>query len=117
MSSHSRGKHGALANKRAADSRARALASTISELRAAGFISRCGLADELNRRGIPTARGGRRHYTTVVRMLSRLGGRAFLLQLFASADRQCGTPCKSEPDGFIPSTDMNHCNGLGKGPA
>jgi hypothetical protein len=72
MSSHSRGKHGALANKRAADSRTRALASTIRELRAAGLISRWGLADELNRRGIPTARGGRWHYTTVVRMLSRL---------------------------------------------
>jgi hypothetical protein len=68
-----RGVLGALANKRAADSRARALASIIHELRAAGIIfSRWGLADELNRRGIPTARGGRWHYTTVVRMLSRL---------------------------------------------
>src|SRR4029077_15061926 len=53
--------------------RARALASTLRELRAAGFISRQALADELNRRGIPTARGGSWHYTTVVRMLTRLG--------------------------------------------
>ena len=67
-----RGMQGALANKRAADSRVRALVPIIRELRAAGFISRWGLADELNRRGIPTARGGRWHYTTVVRMLSRL---------------------------------------------
>src|SRR3979490_2696003 len=71
-SSRRRGIHGALANKRAADSRASALVPTIRELRAAGFISRRALADELNRRGIPTARGGRWHYTTVVRMLSRL---------------------------------------------
>jgi Recombinase len=31
------------------------------------------MAEELNRRGIPTARGGRWQYTTVVRMLTRLG--------------------------------------------
>ena len=72
-SSRRRGIHGALANKHAADSRARALASIIHELRAAGFISRRSLAKELNRRGIPTAQGGRWHYTTVVRMLARLG--------------------------------------------
>ena len=72
-SSRSRGEHGALANKRAADSRARALASTLRELKAAGFISRRTMAEELNRRGIPTARGGRWQYTTVVRMLTRLG--------------------------------------------
>jgi recombinase len=68
-----RGIHGALANKRTADSHVNALASTLRELRAAGFISRRALADELNRREIPTARDGRWHYTTVVRMLKRLG--------------------------------------------
>jgi hypothetical protein len=72
-SSRKRGGHGALANKQAADSRARALVSTIRELRAAGFVSRRALAEELNRSAIPTARGGRWHYTTVVRMLTRLG--------------------------------------------
>jgi hypothetical protein len=72
-SSRRRGIHGALANKRAADSRARAWVSTLRELRAAGFISRRALADELNRRRIPTARGGRWQYTTVVRILTRLG--------------------------------------------
>jgi hypothetical protein len=49
------------------------MASTIRELRAAGFISRQAMADELNRRKIPTARGGRWQYTTVLRMLTRLG--------------------------------------------
>ena len=68
-----RGAQGALANKLAADSRANTLASTVSELRAAGFISRQSLAAELNRRGIPTAQGGRWHRTTVTRMLTRLG--------------------------------------------
>jgi Recombinase len=68
-----RGLHGALAGKRAADSRAGALVSIIREVMAAGFVSRRSLAGELNRRGIPTARGGRWHYTTVVRMLTRLG--------------------------------------------
>jgi Recombinase len=38
-----------------------------------GSLSRRTLAHELNRRRIPTARGGRWHYTTVVRMLTRLG--------------------------------------------
>ena len=65
--------HGALANKQAADSRANALASTLRELKAAGFLSRRALTDELNRRQIPTALGGRWHLTTVVRMLTRLG--------------------------------------------
>jgi Recombinase len=72
-SSRKRGGHGALANKQAADSHARALVSTIRELRAVGFVSRRALAGELNRRAISTARGGRWHYTTVVRMLTRLG--------------------------------------------
>src|SRR5260370_9011238 len=72
-SSRRNGIRGGLAGKRAADSRALALATTIRELRAAGFISRRALADELNRRRIPTARGCRWQYTTVVRILTRLG--------------------------------------------
>jgi hypothetical protein len=71
--SRRRGRHRALANKRAADSRARALATAIRELRAAGFVARRALVKELNRRRIPTAGGGSWHYTTVVRMLTRLG--------------------------------------------
>src|ERR1700730_8436725 len=72
-SSRWRGIRGAVAGKRAAEARARALAPTPRELRAAGFLSRRAWADELNRRGIPTARGGSWHYTTIVRMLTRLG--------------------------------------------
>jgi hypothetical protein len=72
-SSRWNGTPGALANMKAADAHARASASTLRELIAAGFISRRALADELNRRGMPTDRGGRWHYTTVVRMLTRLG--------------------------------------------
>jgi hypothetical protein len=65
--------HRALANKRAADSRALALLPTIRKLMAAGFVSQRGLANELNRRGIPAAGGGRWHRTAVTRMLTRLG--------------------------------------------
>jgi Recombinase len=72
-SSGRRGGQGALAGKRAADSRALALLPAIREIMAAGFVSRRALAGELNRRGIPTARGGSWRYTTVVRMLTRLG--------------------------------------------
>jgi Recombinase len=73
-SSRTRGiRGGPLVIKRAADAHARALASTLRKLRAAGFVSRQALADELNRRRIPTARGGRWQYTTVLRMLTRLG--------------------------------------------
>ena len=72
-SSRGRRVHGASTNKRAADSHAAALASTIRQLMAAGFVSQRELASELNRRGIPTALGGSWHYTTVWRMLRRLG--------------------------------------------
>jgi Recombinase len=67
-----RGVHGALGGKRAADHRALALFPTIRELMAAGFVSQRALANELNRRGIPTAAGGRWHRNTVMRMLTRL---------------------------------------------
>ena len=60
-------------SKRAADSRAAALASTIRQIMAAGFVSQRELAGELNRRGIPTALGGSWHRNTVVRVLSRVG--------------------------------------------
>jgi hypothetical protein len=66
------GTRGALANKRAADSRALVLLPTIRELMAAGFASECGLANELNRRGITGARAGRWHRSSVRRMLARL---------------------------------------------
>jgi Recombinase len=68
-----RGLEGALANKREAELRARALVSILRELMAAGIISRPALARELSRRGIPTAHGGKWHTNTVTRMLKRLG--------------------------------------------
>ena len=64
--------HGALAGKRAADTHALALLPTIRKLMAAGFVSQRGLANELNRRGIPGAVGGRWHRTSIARMLTRL---------------------------------------------
>ena len=69
----SRQGHGSLVNKRAADVRAAALASTLRELMAAGFVARQAMADELNRRSIPTTSSGRWHRTTIERMLKRLG--------------------------------------------
>jgi hypothetical protein len=68
-----RAKHSSSGSKRAADSRAAALASTIRQLMAAGFVSQRELAGELNRRGIPTALGGSWHRNTVVRVLRRVG--------------------------------------------
>jgi len=62
-----------LANQLAAESFARNVAPTIQTLTAAGFISQRTLANELNQRPIPTARGGRWHSTTVQRLLLRLG--------------------------------------------
>jgi hypothetical protein len=50
-----------------------AFASALRELQASGVVARRAIADELNRRGVPTERNGRWHYTTVVRMLARLG--------------------------------------------
>ena len=72
-SSRKNGIRGALAVRRAADSRARALASTLRKLIAAGFVSQAALAKELNRRAVLTSRGGKWHRTTVARVLARLG--------------------------------------------
>lgn len=52
---------------------AMAFASAVRELQASGVVARRAIADELNRRGVPTERNGRWHYTTVVRMMTRLG--------------------------------------------
>jgi hypothetical protein len=66
------GVHNAFASKQAADARALDLVSTVRERMEAGIVSRRSLANELNRRGLPTAGGARWHRTTVVRMLRRL---------------------------------------------
>ena len=59
-------------SKRAADARAKALASTIRELQAKGPVSSNAIARELNKREVPTARGGKWHHAIVKQMLQRL---------------------------------------------
>jgi DNA invertase Pin-like site-specific DNA recombinase len=59
------------ANRRAADDRARALLPVIRPKIVAGKSLR-QIAEELNREGVPTARGGRWHLATVQRLLARL---------------------------------------------
>ena len=68
-----RGLSGSQVIKRRAELNAAAFASTIRELRSAGFVTRRALVAELNRRATLTARGGRWHYTTIVRVLMHLG--------------------------------------------
>jgi hypothetical protein len=67
-----RGTQGTMVAKRAADDRALALLPTIRKLVTAGFASDLGLANELNRRGITGALGGRWHRSSVRRLLARL---------------------------------------------
>jgi hypothetical protein len=50
-----------------------AFASALRVVQASGVVTRRAIADELNRRGVATERNGRWHYTSVVRMLMRLG--------------------------------------------
>jgi transposase len=61
-----------LAQKRAADARAKALASTIRKLRKAGFVSVSAITRELNKRQVPTARGGKWHRKSVSQLVQRL---------------------------------------------
>ena len=70
---HTRGHNGGAATKRAADARALAMATVISELRAAGITKLSAIAVELNRRQVPTTRGAKWRATTVARLLTRLG--------------------------------------------
>ena len=72
-SSRAHGTHTALKNKRAAAARAAALAPTVRELMAAGFVSQQAQTDELNRRGIPAALGGSWHRLSVGKILMRVG--------------------------------------------
>ena len=67
------GRRGALTHKHAANMRARALSAVIQDIREAGFINYNAVARELNRRQVPTLRGGKQWYpTTVSRLLVRL---------------------------------------------
>lgn len=62
----------AKANKATADKFSADLKPLVSDMIAAG-LSRAAIAATLNRRQIPTARGGRWHVTTVQRLVERLG--------------------------------------------
>jgi hypothetical protein len=79
LGEESASRKGASANRRGADAHALALLPTVRTLMAAGFVSQRELANEMNRRGITTARGGNWHRTTVARLLRRVallsGGR------------------------------------------
>ena len=59
-------------NRKAADERAKALASIVRELRKAGIVSFQDIADALNKRKVKTVYGARWHRTTVMRLLGRL---------------------------------------------
>jgi DNA invertase Pin-like site-specific DNA recombinase len=59
------------ANKSAANDRSAALAPVINELKAKGLTVK-EITDALNRRNIPTARGGKWHATSTQRLLSRI---------------------------------------------
>jgi len=61
-----------MASRQSPDERAMALAPMVRELRAAGFVKLQDIADELNKREVKTAYGGRWHVSTVSRLLERL---------------------------------------------
>ena len=61
-----------VANRRAADERAKALAPILREFREAGIVTLRAMAEELNKRNIKTARGGCWHPATVLSLLARL---------------------------------------------
>ena len=54
-----------------ADQRAASMQPLIEEIRASGIITYAGIAKELNRREVPTARRGKWYPTTVLNLLSR----------------------------------------------
>ena len=62
----------AMASRKSADERAKALAPIVRELRDAGMVTLKELADELNKRKVPTVHGGRWYHATVSRLLWRL---------------------------------------------
>uniref|UniRef100_B8DJ03 Resolvase domain protein n=1 Tax=Nitratidesulfovibrio vulgaris (strain DSM 19637 / Miyazaki F) TaxID=883 RepID=B8DJ03_NITV9 len=59
--------------KEQAQDRAHELAPIIEAIKRKGATSVRGIADELNRMGVITARGGKWHPTSVARLLTRLG--------------------------------------------
>jgi DNA invertase Pin-like site-specific DNA recombinase len=66
-------KAGSAAGKAKADARAADLADTVKELQASGSASLRAIADGIDARGIPTAKGGKWAPTQVMRLLERIG--------------------------------------------
>jgi DNA invertase Pin-like site-specific DNA recombinase len=62
---------GTEARQQQARAQAKAIAPTIAEIRAAGFVSLNGIAQQLNARGIPSPRGGKWQAVSVSRVLER----------------------------------------------
>jgi len=60
-------------NRAEADEFAEAMRGTLAKLRKAGVTTVRAIAEELNRRAIPTARGSQWHPTSVQRLVERLG--------------------------------------------
>ena len=69
--SHDTAVKGATALKAKANARAADLSTTLDEIRAENITTLQGIADALNARGIPTARGGRWQPVQVSRVLAR----------------------------------------------
>lgn len=63
---------GAAKQKAIADTNAANIMPTIEAIQAAGITSRNGIATELNRRGVPTARGGTWTHVSVGNILARV---------------------------------------------
>jgi hypothetical protein len=55
----------------ASDKRARSIVPLIGDIRGGGITSFRGIAGELNKRGILTARGGKWHATSVSRIIKQ----------------------------------------------
>lgn len=70
----------AKANREAAADRAALIADTVAEIQNAGSSTLRGIADELNRRSVPTAQGKEWHPTSVSRLLKRLEASESLLR-------------------------------------
>ena len=58
--------------RRSADEFAGALAPIIAQIKAEGYTTLDSILDQLNRRDVPTARGGRWHRTTVFNLVKRI---------------------------------------------
>lgn len=101
---------GALSHMVAANLRAQALAPTIREIWAAGYMSYNAVSRELNRRQVPTLRGGKKWYPmTAGRLLMRLERTGLirirrqsacsLLELASRESRSNQRRCDRSPNG------------------